>query len=108
MLSPCPTPSHSGKVTALTLMKEDGELFLADQFCQAIRGGHVAGRQRGERRRIDAAHVTMRGDLLAVLVDQEDDFRVGVDLQTRERVLDLQVLLLVHDEIRRGHFSVTQ
>ncbi len=89
-------------------MKEDRELFLADELRQAVGGGDVAGRQRGKRRRIDAGHVALRGDLLAVLVDQKDNFRVGVDLQTVESVLDLQVLLLVHHEIRSGHLSLFQ
>jgi hypothetical protein len=45
----------------------------------------------------------MDGNLLAVLVDQKDDFGIGVDLQSLESVLDLLVLLLVHHEIRRRH-----
>src|ERR1051326_4933409 len=33
------------------------------------------------------AHISLRGDLLAVFIDQEDDFRVGVDLQTMEAIV---------------------
>ena len=90
-------------VVALPFVKEDREFLLADQLRQSVGGGDVAGGQRGEGRGIDAAHVSVHGDLLAVFVDQENDFCVGVDLQTLERVLDLEVLLLVHHEIGRGH-----
>ena len=55
-------------------VEEDRELLLADEFGQTVGGGDVAGRQRGERGRVDAAHVAVNGDLLAVLVDQKDDF----------------------------------
>ena len=92
-------------VVLLPFVEEDRELLLADQLGQTVGRGDVAGGQRGQRRRVDAAHVALHGDLLAVLVDQKDDLRVGVDLQTLEDVLDLLVLLLVHHEIRSGHVS---
>ena len=43
------------------------------------------------------------GDLLAVLVDEEDDLGVGVDAELRDDRLDLVELLLVHDDVGRRH-----
>ena len=76
--------SEMWMLSLLPLVEEDRELLLADQLGQPVGGGDVAGGQRGERGRVDAAHVAVDGDLLAVLVDQEDDLGVGVDLQTLE------------------------
>jgi hypothetical protein len=43
------------------------------------------------------------GDLLAVLVHEEDDLGVGVDSELRDDLLDLVELLLVHDDVGRRH-----
>jgi hypothetical protein len=57
------------------------ELVLLQQLGHAARGGDVAGRQRGQARRVDVVDVAARGDELAVLVDDEDD--LGVRIATR-------------------------
>src|SRR6185295_6069919 len=42
-------------------------------------------------------------DLLAVLVDEEDDLGVGVGAELGDDPLDLVELLLVHDDVGRRH-----
>jgi len=95
---------HDGDVdvVALPLVEQDGELPLADEAGEPVGGGHVSGRERGEGGRVERLHVPLRRDLLPVLVDDEDDFRLGIRLQTRDDVLDLAELLVEQDEIRHG------
>jgi hypothetical protein len=70
---------------------------------QAVGGGHVARGERGQRGGVEVLDVAVGGDLLAVLVDEEDDLGVGVDSELRDDLLDLVELLLVHDDVGRGH-----
>ena len=69
-------------VVALSLVEEDGKLPLADEACEAVRRGHVPRGQRGEGRRVERFHVPLRRDLLSVLVDDEDDLRLRIRLET--------------------------
>ena len=65
-------------LSLLALVEEDRELLLADQPGEPVGGGDVAGGERGERGGVEVLDLALRGDLLAVLVDQEDDLGVGV------------------------------
>ena len=65
-------------VVLLPLVEEHRELALADQLGEAVGGRDVAGRQRGERGGVELLDLAGGGDLLAVLVDQEDGLGVGV------------------------------
>ena len=96
---------HDGDVdvVALALVEEDRELLLADQAGQPVGGGHVAGGERGEGGGVEVLDLALRGDLLAVLVDEEDDLGVGVDAELRDDLLDLVELLLVHHNVGRRH-----
>src|SRR5262249_58897244 len=52
---------------------------------------------------VEVLDVAVGGDLLTVLVHQEDDLGVRVDPELRDDLLDLVELLLVHDDIWRRH-----
>src|SRR5215469_11954035 len=60
-------------VVLLPLVKEDRKLFFPDEPGQAVGGRHVARGQGRQRGRVQGVQVADRGDLLPVLVDQEDD-----------------------------------
>jgi len=49
-----------------------------DESGEAVGGGHVAGGERGQRGGVEVLDLALGGDLLAVLVDEEDDLGVGV------------------------------
>src|SRR5581483_7392365 len=80
-------------------MEQHRELPLPDQLGQTIGGGHVAGRQRGEGGGVELLDLPRRGDLLAVLVDQEDGLGVGLLAQTAQSLLKVLELLLVKHEV---------
>src|SRR5215203_2998975 len=88
---------------ALALVRERRELPLADEARHPARGGDVAGRQRRQTRRVQIAHVAMRGDLLAVLVHEKDDARERFETQLAQDELELSELLLVHYDRRVCH-----
>ena len=71
-------------VVALALVEEDRELLLADEPGEAVGGGDVAGGEGGERGGVEVLDLALGGDLLAVLVDEEDDLGVGVDSELRD------------------------
>src|SRR5215208_6258335 len=87
----------------LALVRERGELLLADEARHPARGGDVAGRQRGQARRVQVAHVAVRGDLLAVLVHEKDDAGERVETQLAQDEPELLELLLVHYDRRVCH-----
>src|SRR3954453_5453637 len=80
-------------------MEQYRELPLPDQLGQPVGGGHVAGRQRRERGGVELLDLPRRGDLLAVLVDQEDGLGVGLLAQTAQSLLKVLELLLVKHEV---------
>src|SRR5215210_277778 len=88
---------------ALALVRERRELLLADETRHPARGGDVAGRQRGQARRVQIAHVAMRGDLLAVLVHEKDDAGERFETQLAQDEPELLELLLVHYDRRVCH-----
>ena len=93
-------------VVALALVEQDREFLLADEPRQAVGRGHVARGERGEGGGVEVLDLALCGDLLAVLVDQEHDLGVRVDAELRDDRLDLVELLLVHDDVGRGHSVV--
>src|ERR1044071_1658356 len=88
---------------ALALVRERGELLLADEACHPARGGDVARRQRGQARRVQTAHVSVGGDLLAVLVHEKDDAGERFETQLAQDEPELLELLLVHYDRRVCH-----
>ena len=72
--------AHDGdvQVVLLPFMEQQAEFLLPDELGQPVRGRHVAGREGGQAGGVDAAHVPGGGDLLAVLVHQEDHLAGGV------------------------------
>ena len=90
-------------VVALALVEEDRELLLADQAGEPVCRGHVARGERGERGGVEVLDLALRGNLLTVFVDEEDDLCVGVDAEFGNDLLDLVELLLVHHNVGRRH-----
>src|SRR5215213_1351678 len=88
---------------ALALVRERRELPLADEARHPARGGDVAGRQRRQTRRVQIAHIAVRGDLLAVLVHEKDDAGEGFEAQLAQDEPELLELLLVHYDRRVCH-----
>src|SRR5919112_624917 len=88
---------------ALALVRERGELLLADEARHPARGGDVSGRQRRQARRVQVAHVAVGGDLLAVLVHEKDDAGEGFETQLAQNEPELLELLLVHYDRRVCH-----
>ena len=87
----------------LPFVEQDRESLLADQPRQPVGRGDVAGRQRGERRRIERLEVSDRRDLLAVLVDEKHDVGAGVLTQPLQDRLDSLELVAVEEEVGRRH-----
>ena len=85
-------------VVLATLVEEDRELLLTNQFRQSVGCGDIAGGERCQGRRIDLVDLARSGDLLAVLVDKKDDLRTGVDAKTVEELGNPIELLLIHHQ----------
>src|SRR5581483_7331076 len=90
-------------VVPLPLVEEDRELLLPDQLREAAGRGDVAGGERSERRGVEAVGLAGSRDELAVLVDQEDDLRIGLPAELLDEGVDLLELTLVHDERGTSH-----
>src|SRR6185295_1933078 len=73
------------------------------QLRQPVGGSHVAGGQRGERGGVELLDLSRRGNLLTVLVDQEDGLGVGLLAQTAQGLLEMPELLLVKHEVGCAH-----
>src|SRR6266404_3486375 len=95
------------KVVALTLVGENRKAALADQVSQSVSGGDVAGRQTRQAGRVQVEHFSVRGDLLAVLIDQKNKLGVRVGAQAGDYTLELLVLLFVQYNRSRHPFSST-
>src|SRR6185369_14026197 len=80
-------------VVVLAFVREYWELFLPDQPRQAVRRSYVPGRQARKTRRIDLSDLPVTGDLLAILVDKEDQLGVRIDAQSGDDRLYELVLL---------------
>ena len=83
-------------VVVLALVGKDRKLLLADQACEAIGRSDVAGRQARETGGVDLSNLSVTGDLLTVLVDEEDQLGVRVGAQAADDRLDLLILLVIH------------
>src|SRR6266478_1128652 len=88
------------QVVFLSLVKEDRELLFSEQLGETAGGRDVAGGERGERRGIEVLGGADGGDELAVLVDEEDDLRVGLPRQALADRADLLEFLVVHHHLR--------
>src|SRR6266536_4216900 len=76
-------------VVLFPFVEEDRKLLFSDQPRQAVRRRDIAGRQRGERSRVEGAQVPDRRDLLSVLVHQENEFGARVLEKALESLADL-------------------
>jgi hypothetical protein len=81
------------------------ELLFADQLSQPLRRGHIARRQRSQRRRVEHLGLTGGRDLLAGAIDQEDELRVRLLAQPFEHLGELLVVLRAEYQIGTGHGS---
>src|SRR5205823_11334848 len=88
------------QVVFLSLVKEDRELLFSNQLGETAGGRDVAGGERGERSGIEVLGGADGGDELAVLVDEEDDLRVGLPRQALADRADLLEFLVVHHHLR--------
>src|SRR6185369_6557799 len=83
-------------VVVLAFVRENRELFFANQPREAVGRGDVAGGQACQTRRVDLPDFSMAGYLLAILVDEENQLGVCVAAQTANDRFDLLVLLVIH------------
>src|SRR4029077_17640222 len=67
----------------------------------------VARGQGGQGGRVDGVQLAGRGDLLAVLVHQEDDLCVALRPQAGDHLADLRELLFMKDQISTRHSVVS-
>src|SRR5262249_8020930 len=91
-------------VVPLPLVEEDRELLLADQASETVGRGDVSSRQGSERSGVERLEIALRGDLLPVLVDDEDVLRLRIGLESTDDVLDLLELLVEKYEV--GHAAL--
>ena len=89
-------------VVLLPFVVEGGEILLPDQPRQAVGGGHVAGGERGQGRRVQRFGFPHAGNLLAVAVHQTDHPGVGVVAELLDEIPDDAEIFLEQDDVGGG------
>src|SRR5215469_6545934 len=92
-------------IVALPLMGQYRKASLSDQVGQAIGGGDVARCQAGQAGSIKINHISMGSYLLTVLIDEKYKLCIRIGAQTPNYRLELIVLLFIHYDGSRHHFS---
>lgn len=90
---------------SLALMKNGRESVLTDELCHAARGRNIA---RGERRKAGRVHVadlTVKGDRLAVAVDEKDHAGGTLGTKPRQHGLELGKLVFLQYKRRFCHLD---
>src|ERR1700754_8527 len=95
-------------VVALAFMRQDWKALLADQMRQPVGRGNIAGRQACEAGGVEVEHLSVRRDLLAIFIDQENELGVRIRAQARDDVLEQPIFLFVHYDRSRHSFSLNE
>src|SRR5215467_5928645 len=92
-------------IVALPLMGQYRKASFSDQVRQAISRCDVARCQAGQAGCIKIDHISMRSYLLTVFIDQKHKLRIRIGAQAPNYRLELVVLLFIHYDGSRHHFS---